>query len=153
MYRRSLLHGRVGSVMRALSAVDIALWDLNARAAGMPLYKYLSHWAKDRVAAYASGGYYLEGKTPQQLGEELASYVRQGFKALKMKVGRLGLAEEEARIRVAREVIGPDVKLMLDANNAWADLPTALLFCKRREKYEPYWIKEPFSPDDIENHS
>ena len=139
--------------MRALSAIDIALWDLNARSAGKPLYKYLGHSSKDRVPAYASGGYYLEGKTPQQLGEELASYVREGFKAVKMKVGRLGLEEEEDRVRAVREAIGPDVKLMLDANNAWTDLPTALLFCKRYEKYDPFWIEEPFSPDDIENHS
>jgi L-alanine-DL-glutamate epimerase-like enolase superfamily enzyme len=153
LYREALLHGRVGTVMRALSAIDIALWDLNARSAGKPLYKYLGHSSKDRVPAYASGGYYLEGKTPQQLGEELASYIREGFKAVKMKVGRLGLEEEEARVRAAREAIGPDVKLMLDANNAWTDLPTALLFCKRYEKYDPFWIEEPFSPDDIENHS
>jgi L-alanine-DL-glutamate epimerase-like enolase superfamily enzyme len=153
LYREALLHGRAGSVMRALSAIDIALWDLNARSAGEPLYKYLGHSSKDRVPAYASGGYYLAGKTPEQLGEELASYVREGFKAVKMKVGRLGLAEEEARVRAARQAIGPDVKLMLDANNAWRDLPTALLFCRRYEKYEPFWIEEPFSPDDIENHS
>ena len=51
------------------------------------------------------------------------------------------------------QAIGPDVHLMLDANNAWADLPTALTYCKRFEKYNPYWIEEPFSPDDIENHS
>jgi L-alanine-DL-glutamate epimerase-like enolase superfamily enzyme len=139
--------------MRALSALDIALWDLNARSTEMPLYKYLGHWAKDSVPAYASGGYYLEGKTSQMLGEELAVYVCQGFKAVKIKVGRLGLAEEEDRIRAAREAIGSEVKLMLDANNAWMDLPTALLYCKIYEKYDPYWIEEPFSPDDIENHA
>jgi len=153
MYREALLHSRAGSVMRAISAIDIALWDLSARSVGMPMYKYLGHWAKDRVPAYASGGYYLKGKTPQQLGDELASYAGQGFKAVKMKVGRLGLAEEEDRIRAAREAIGSEVKLMLDANNAWTDLPTALLYCKKYEKYNPYWIEEPFSPDDIENHS
>jgi L-alanine-DL-glutamate epimerase-like enolase superfamily enzyme len=153
MYREVLLHGRTGSVMRAMSAIDIALWDLNARAVGLPLYRYLGCWATDTVPAYASGGYYLEGKTPEHLGEELASYVRQGFNAVKMKVGRLAPAEEEDRIRAAREAIGPSAHLMLDANNAWSDLPTALLYCKRYEKYDPYWIEEPFSPDDIENHA
>jgi L-alanine-DL-glutamate epimerase-like enolase superfamily enzyme len=153
MYREALLQGRTGSVMRALSALDIALWDLNARSVGMPLFSYLGCWTCDRVPAYASGGYYLDGKTPQHLGEELASYVQQGFRAVKMKVGRLSPAEEEDRIRAAREAIGPDVHLMLDANNAWSDLPTALLYCERYEKYSPYWIEEPFSPDDLENHS
>lgn len=153
MYRQSLLHGRTGSVMRALSSLDIALWDLNARTAGLPLYRYLGCWAKDRVPSYASGGYYLDGKTPRHLGEECAAYVDQGFKAVKIKVGRHTPAEEEARVRAARESIGPDVHLMLDANNAWADLPTALLYCDRFEEYRPYWIEEPFSPDDIDNHA
>jgi L-alanine-DL-glutamate epimerase-like enolase superfamily enzyme len=70
-----------------------------------------------------------------------------------MKVGRLAPAEEEDRVRAARQAIGPSAHLMLDANNAWSDLPTALLYCKRYEKYDPYWIEEPFSPDDIENHA
>lgn len=153
MYREALLQGRAGSVMRALSALDIALWDLNARSVALPLYKYLGHWAKDRVPAYASGGYYWEGQTPQKIAEELASYVLQGFKAVKIKVGRLVLAEEEERVRAAREAIGSEVRLMLDANNAWTDLQTALLYCERYEKYSPYWIEEPFSPDDIENHA
>jgi L-alanine-DL-glutamate epimerase-like enolase superfamily enzyme len=129
------------------------MWDLNARSVYLPLYRYLGHWAKDRVPAYASGGYYLEGMTLQGLGEELSGYVRLGYKAVKMRVGRLSLSQEEDRIRVAREAIGPDVHLMLDANNSWTDLPTALAYCKRYEKYDPYWIEEPFSPDDIENHS
>ena len=153
MYREAMLHGRTGTVMRAISILDIALWDLNARAAGLPLYRYLGCWTVKKVPSYASGGYYLEGKTPQKLGEEVAAYVRQGFRAVKIKVGRLTPAQEEERIRAAREAIGPDVLLMLDVNNAWADLPTALLYCKRFEKYDPYWIEEPFSPDDIENHS
>jgi L-alanine-DL-glutamate epimerase-like enolase superfamily enzyme len=153
MYSEALLQGRVGTVMRAISALDISLWDLNARVAELPLYGYLGHWAKDRVPAYASGGYYLDGKTPKHLSEEVASYVRNGFKAVKIKVGRLTPAQEEERIRAAREAIGPDVLLMLDANNAWADLPTAVLYCKRYEKYDPYWIEEPFSPDDIDNHA
>lgn len=153
MYRDSLLHGRAGSVMRALSALDIALWDRNARAAGLPLSRYLGGVARERVPAYASGGYYLEGKTPKELAREVAGYVAQGFKAVKIKVGRDDLAGEEARVRAAREAVGDDVLLMLDANNAWQDLPTALQFVRRYEPYDPYWIEEPFSPDDIDNHA
>lgn len=153
IYRESILHARAGTVLRGISILDIALWDLNARAAGLPLYRYLGCWTTEKVSAYASGGYYLEGKTSRNLGEEVAEYVRQGFRAVKIKVGRLSPAQEEERIRAAREAIGPDVLLMLDVNNAWSDLPTALLYCKRFEKYDSYWIEEPFSPDDIENHS
>jgi L-alanine-DL-glutamate epimerase-like enolase superfamily enzyme len=154
MYQEALLQGRAGSVMRALSIIDIALWDRNARAAGLPLYKFLGAVRTDRVPAYASGGYYLPGKTPKKLGAEVASYVKLGFKAVKIKVGRhADPGEERARIAAARDAIGPDVILMLDANNAWSDLPTALRFMRVYEDYDPYWIEEPFSPDDIDNHA
>jgi L-alanine-DL-glutamate epimerase-like enolase superfamily enzyme len=153
MYREALLQGRAGSVMRALSILDTALWDLNARTAKLPLYKYLGAYATDRVPAYASGGYYLPGKTPKLLGKELAGYARAGFKAVKMKVGRGSPREEEARIKAAREAVGPDVHLMLDANNAWSDVPTALTYMKRYEPYDPYWIEEPFGPDEIDAHA
>ncbi|MFQ5995695.1 MAG: mandelate racemase/muconate lactonizing enzyme family protein [Acidiferrobacterales bacterium] len=153
MYQEALLQGRVGAVMRAISALDIALWDRNARAVGLPLHKYLGAYATDTVPAYASGGYYLDDKTPEMLGEELAGYVVEGFRAVKMKVGRLGLREEEGRIAAARAAIGNDVLLMLDANNAWPDLVTALEYMRVFEKYDPYWIEEPFSPDDVDNHA
>jgi L-alanine-DL-glutamate epimerase-like enolase superfamily enzyme len=153
LYQEGLLQGRTGSAMRALSILDIALWDLNARAAKLPLADLLGRAARNGVPAYASGGYYLEGKTPQRLAEECAGYVRAGFGAVKIKVGRPGVREEEARIRSVREAIGPDVLLMLDANNAWSDLPTALRYMRIYERYDPYWIEEPFSPDDIDNHA
>lgn len=153
MYSAGVLQGRAGAAMRALSILDIALWDRNARAAGMPLHRFLGGYHDESVPAYASGGYYLEGKTPEGLGEELAGYVAAGFRAVKMKVGRLDERGEEARIRTAREAIGPDVLLMLDANNAWRDLPTALRFMDRYEPYDPYWIEEPFPVDDIANHA
>jgi L-alanine-DL-glutamate epimerase-like enolase superfamily enzyme len=95
----------------------------------------------------------LEGKTPAKLGKEMESYVKQGFKAVKMKVGRLSPAEEEARVKAARKAIGDDILLTLDANNAWRDLPTALEYARRFEAYNPYWIEEPFSPDAIDLHA
>jgi L-alanine-DL-glutamate epimerase-like enolase superfamily enzyme len=153
MYQEALLQGRAGAVMRSLSALDIALWDLNARSAGLPLYRYLGASVDDRVPAYASGGYYGAGKDNAALAAEMAGHVRDGFTAVKMKTGRLSPAAEEARVAAVREAIGPDVRLMLDANNAWSDLPTALEYMRRFEAYDPYWIEEPFSPDDIDNHA
>ena len=153
MFEETVLHGRAGSVMRAISILDCALWDLNARAAKLPLYKYLGAVVERAVPAYASGGYYLEGKTPKKLGQEMAGYVKAGFRAVKMKVGRLSPKEEEARVRAARDAVGPEVELMLDANNAWRDLPTAMRYVERFELYDPYWIEEPFFPDDIDNHA
>lgn len=153
MYQEALLQGRVGAVMRAISILDTALWDRNARAARLPLYKFLGAAHEERVPAYASGGYYLDGKTPDMLGAEMAGYVEAGFSAVKMKVGRLDPAGERERIAAAREAIGDDVLLMLDANNAWSDLETALRYMRVYEDYDPYWIEEPFSPDDIDNHA
>lgn len=154
MYREGILQGRAGSVMRALSILDVALWDRNARAAGLPLHRFMgSHCESGKVDAYASGGYYLDGKTPALLGKEMAAYAKKGFKAVKMKVGRLSVAQERERIRAARDAIGPDILLMLDANNAWDDLPTALRYMAAYEPFDPYWIEEPFWPDDIDNHA
>jgi L-alanine-DL-glutamate epimerase-like enolase superfamily enzyme len=153
MYQETLHQGRAGIVMRAISIIDTALWDLNARTAGVPLHSYLGAVRTDRVPAYASGGYYVEGKSAADLGAEMAQFAAQGFKAMKMKTGRLSPAEEEDRLRAAREAVGPDVELMMDANNAWSDLSEALQYVRRFEKYEPYFIEEPFLPDDIDNHA
>ncbi len=152
MYQESLLQGRAGSVMRAISILDTAIWDLNARSAKLPLHDYLGCVHREKVMAYASGGYYVDGKSPSDLGREMASYVEMGFKAVKMKTGRLSPAEEEARVAAARAAIGPDVTLMLDVNNGWADLPTALAYTRRFEAYDPYWLEEPFLPDAIDLH-
>ena len=153
MYQESLLQGRSGSVMRAISILDIALWDLNARTARLPLHLYLGANVTETVPCYASGGYYLAGKTAKMLGREMASYVKQGYKAVKMKVGRFPPREEEARVRAAREAVGPEIVLTLDVNNGWSDVPTALQYVRRWEKYDPYWVEEPFGPDDIDGHA
>jgi L-alanine-DL-glutamate epimerase-like enolase superfamily enzyme len=153
MYQESLLQGRMGTVMRALSALDIALWDLNARTADLPLHKYLGAVELDTVPAYASGGYYVDGKTAEQLGEEMAGFVELGFKAVKMKTGRLSPSGEEARVRAAREAVGDDVELMLDCNNGWVDTVQAMEYLRRMEPFHPYFIEEPFSPDDVESHA
>jgi L-alanine-DL-glutamate epimerase-like enolase superfamily enzyme len=153
MYQEALLQGRAGAVMRGISILDTALWDLNARSVGLPLHDYLGCMQRDSVAAYASGGYYVDGKTPAMLGAEMAGFVAQGFGAVKMKVGRFSPAEEAARVAAARAAIGPDVLLMLDVNNGWKDLPTALEYVRRFEAHDPYWIEEPFTPDAIDLHA
>lgn len=153
MYQESLLQGRYGTVMRALSVLDTALWDMNARAAGLPLHKYLGAAVPDSVPAYASGGYYLDGKTPAMLGQEMAAYVEKGFRAVKMKTGRLSPQDEELRLKAVRDAIGPDVELMMDCNNSWTDTTQAMRYIRRFEPYDPYFIEEPFGPDDIDSHA
>lgn len=153
MYQEAILHGRTGAVMRALSAIDIALWDRNAKAVGLPLYKLLGGMHAEWVPAYASGGYYLDTKTDDKLAEEMAGYVSSGFRAVKIKVGRLDESAEGHRMAAVREAVGNETIVMLDANNAWSDLPTALRYIRQYEPHDPYFIEEPFSPDDIENHA
>ncbi|SFP45672.1 mandelate racemase/muconate lactonizing enzyme family protein [Variovorax sp. 770b2] len=153
MYQEALLQGRMGTVMRALSALDTALWDLNARSAKLPMHKFLGAVELDSVPAYASGGYYLEGKTAQGVADEMAGYVAQGFGAVKMKTGRWSPQGEETRVRAAREAVGPDVELMLDCNNGWVDTVQAMEYLRRIEQYNPYFIEEPFGPDDVESHA
>src|SRR5260221_2190021 len=154
MQQEAVPRGRAGAVMRALAIRDIALGNRTGRAPGLRLYKSLGAFRPARGPAYASGGYYLPGKTPKKLGAEVASYITLGFKAVKIRVGRhADPGEERARIAAARDAIGPDILLMLDANNAWSDLPTALRFMRVYEEYDPYWIEEPFGPDDIDNHA
>ena len=145
--------GRRGVTVSAMSGIDMALWDLLGKSLGVPVYQLLGGRCRESLPAYASGGYYVEGKTPKKLGDEMASYVKAGFKAVKMKVGRLTPRDEEARVKAAREAVGPDIVLTLDANNAWSDVPTALTYMKRYEPYDPYWIEEPFGPDDIDGHA
>lgn len=153
MHQEALLQGRAGSVLRALSALDIALWDRNARAAKLPLHRYLGGCATEQVPAYASGGYYLEGKTHKDLGNEVAGYLAAGFRAAKIKVGRASPAMDAQRMAAVRDAVGPDIHIMLDANNAWRNLPDALRHMAALSPFDPYWIEEPFGPDDLENHA
>lgn len=142
------LHGRAGAVMRAISLVDIALWDLKARKNGRPLHLELGGTATPSVEAYAAGGYYGPGKGAPELAAELEGLRALGFRAIKMKTGKHSPEEEERRVRAARAAIGPDADLMLDANNAWPDLDAALLTLDRLREFNPRWIEEPFPEDD-----
>ncbi len=151
LYQETLLNGRHGAVMRALSAVDIALWDRNARAAGLPLWRYLGAFHAEEVPAYASGGYYVDGGV-EEVVAETESHVADGFDAVKIKIGGASPQVDRERVAAARDVLGPDGKLMLDANNAWADLPSALRALEPLLEFNPFFIEEPFAPEDIANH-
>ena len=144
------LIGRRGMTTRAISAIDIGLWDLRAKVAGMPLYKLLGGY-RDRVPTYIAGGYYEEGKGLPELAQEMAENVAMGATAIKMKVGALSLREDTERVKVVRDAIGPDIKLMVDANCAYK-LREAIQMAKRLEEYDPFWFEEPIAADDYEGH-
>ncbi len=137
--------------MRAISAVDIALWDRNARSVGLPLWRYLGSYQTETVPAYASGGYYGDGGT-DEVRREVEGHVAAGFDAVKLKIGGASPSADAARVRAAREILGPDGFLLLDANNAWRDVAHAVRALRPLVEFDPYLIEEPFGPEDIESH-
>lgn len=144
------LVGRRGLSTRAISAIDIALWDLKGKVTGLPLYQLLGGYARE-VPAYIAGGYYEEGKTLDDLAAEMVANVEMGARAVKMKIGGAAIAEDVERVRVVREAIGPQVKLMVDANNAYR-VYEAIQIARRLEKYDIFWFEEPVAPDDYHGH-
>jgi L-alanine-DL-glutamate epimerase-like enolase superfamily enzyme len=152
MYQELLLTGRRGAALRAISAVDIALWDFLGKLAGLPLYRLLGGWA-DQVPAYASGGYYRAGDPLDNVLEEMMSYKELGFTDFKMKVGGASFEVDVARVRTAREAIGAQGRLALDANNAWRWPYEAIRFARAVEAYDIWWLEEPLSPEDIAGHA
>jgi D-arabinonate dehydratase len=146
LYQRTLLLGRRGAVMRALSALDIALWDLNGKQAGVPLYRLLGGH-RSEVPAYASGGYYSAGDPLKDIEDEIGAYLKRGFDAVKIKVGGRPLAVDAARVKLVREMIGPEGRLALDANNAWTNVVDAQRAADRFAPHDPWWFEEPFGPD------
>jgi L-alanine-DL-glutamate epimerase-like enolase superfamily enzyme len=142
--------GRRGLTTRAISAIDIGLWDLRAKVAGLPLYKLLGGF-RDRVPTYIAGGYYEEGKGLRELQQEMIDSVAMGARAVKMKVGAVPIPEDVARVKAVREAVGPDVKLLIDANCAYRAYE-AVQLAKRVEQFDVFWFEEPVAPDDYEGH-
>jgi D-arabinonate dehydratase len=145
------LIGRRGLTTRTISAIDIGLWDIRAKVAGLPLYKLLGGY-RDRVPTYVAGGYYEEGKGHKELAQEMTANLAMGARAVKMKVGAAPIAEDAARVRTVREAVGPDVKVMVDANCAYRAYEAAQL-AKRIEQYDVFWLEEPVAADDYLGHT
>ena len=135
--------GRGGVAAFAISALDIALWDLRCKAANKPLYQMLGG-ASDRCKAYRGG---IDLNYPlQKLLASIEGYLDQGFDAVKIKVGKAELAEDVARVRAVRKLIGDDIDFMVDANYA-LDYPRALAAANAFNDYNIVWFEEPMLPD------
>ena len=145
MWRPKLV-GRRGVTTRVMSGIDIALWDIKGKQAGMPLYKLLGGFT-DKVDTYIAGGYYEKGKGLVELAEEMRQNVEIGARAVKIKVGALPINKDVERVKICREAVCPDVKLMVDANNAYRHYK-AIEFARKTEKYDLFWFEEPVEPDD-----
>ena len=146
LYNANIFVGLAGS---ALSAIDIALWDLAGKATGLPAHALLGGKVRDRVAVYATGLYYTEGEFPERLLDEARSYVEQGFTGMKTKVGGLTVEEDVRRVRALREAIGPDVRLMVDANEAY-NATTAIRIGHKLAELDLMWFEEPVNAQDVE---
>jgi L-alanine-DL-glutamate epimerase-like enolase superfamily enzyme len=159
VYQEGLLAGRRGLLIRALSAVDIALWDAKAKEAGLPLASYLGGDVHRPVPAYASGGYYQQGDSDPvgSVTQEIELNREHGFTDHKIKVGGLSVAEDAARIGAAFEVIGDNGRLAIDANNAYRNVPEALTAIRAFERaagdHQIWWYEEALSPDNFAGHA
>jgi D-galactarolactone cycloisomerase len=149
-YNRSIDFGRKGVMIAALSALDIALWDIKGKVAGKPVYQLLNEDSEkvDNITPYATGMYFVKrNNLARHLAEEAASYVDAGFSSLKMKVGIGDIAQDVANVKAVREAIGNDIGLMIDANHYFS-VDEALELGKQVEQYNIDWFEEPVSPDD-----
>ena len=138
--------GRRGITISALSGIDIALWDLLGKSLDQPVWRLLGGQLRDRIPAYASGGWAPVGG----VGKQLRQYVERGHRAVKMRVGLQDKSVDDsaARVREAREALGPEVGLMVDAHGTWS-VREAQRFARKVADCDLGWLEEPVSPDNV----
>jgi L-alanine-DL-glutamate epimerase-like enolase superfamily enzyme len=151
MYEGSIFFGRQGAAIQAMSGVEIALWDIVGKTTKRPVYQLLGGGFRKKFRAYASN---LFGDTPaetERIGRDL---VAQGYRAVKFGWGPMGQSEESdiAHVRAARQGIGKDVELMVDAGLAW-DTATAIRRSKQFESFNLTWLEEPLHPDNLQGYA
>jgi L-alanine-DL-glutamate epimerase-like enolase superfamily enzyme len=141
--------GRGGPVVLAISAIDIALWDIAAKRRNQPLWRMLGGF-DPRVPCYAGG---IDLYFPiDQLLKQADEFQAQGFRAIKMKVGRDKLAEDVERVHAMRRHLGADFPLMADANMRWS-VDHAIRAARLIREFELVWLEEPTIPDDVAGHA
>ena len=151
MYRQSLDYARRGVLVAAISAVDIALWDLRGKQLNQPASVLLGGRRRDKIKVYVTGMYFTAADDlPGKLIDEAKTYVDQGYQAVKMKVG-LGVAQDVRHVRALRLAIGEEIDLMVDANHAYSR-SEALSFARQVEPLNIRFFEEPLSPEDYEGY-
>lgn len=149
LYARSVDYGQKGVMLAAISALDIACWDIKSRATGEPLYRALGGSEVESIQCYATGFYFPEHEPVERRFErEARKFIAHGFRAMKIKVG-LGVERDVDLVNRVRGVVGPAVKLMIDANHAYT--PTeAIAVGRRLEDADLWWFEEPVSCIDVD---
>jgi L-alanine-DL-glutamate epimerase-like enolase superfamily enzyme len=149
LWRALEYQGMGGVTQIALSAVDIAVWDILGKQAGLPVFKMLGAY-RDRMPAYAMCGWYRENdKDHSQYKRTINETLEQGYRAFKVKVGRYGLDDDVERIEVGKKTAGKDIKIMVDANQVFTR-PEALRRGKVYEQLGCFWFEEPLPPHDLD---
>jgi D-galactarolactone cycloisomerase len=133
--------GERTQVMAAIAGIDIALWDLKGKAAGLPVWRLLGGENRP-LFTYATGGYYREGASNASYGEELARFLDLGYRAVKLKTGAGSVATEAERVGAVRAALGDSPDLLLDMNAPY-DLPDCIEFARRVEAHRIFWLEEP----------
>ncbi len=148
LYNRLRDHGRKGLAIEALSAVDIALWDLKARHLGVSVKRLLGGPLRDKVEAYATGFYRKRGGDPvAYLVDEAKERVAQGFTGIKLKLG-FGMEDDIRLCHAVRRAVGDRLSIMIDANHAY-DALGAIALGRRIEELDIAWFEEPVPPEDL----
>ena len=152
LYNWTRDQGMKGLPISALSAIDIALWDIKGKALGLPVYKLLGGPYRNKAHVYATGLYEPQNvpSIEDALVEEALGYKKDGFFAMKLKVG-YGIEKDMRYVKAVREAIGNDIVLMVDANHAY-NAAEAIRLAKKMEKYDVYWFEEPVPPEDIDGY-
>jgi len=152
LYNRTRDQGMKGMPICALSAIDIALWDIKGKALGLPIHKLLGGAYRDKAHVYATGLYQPQNVSSitDALTEEALGYKQDGFSAMKLKVG-YGIEEDIRLVKAVREAIGDDISLMVDANHAY-NASEAIRLAREMEKYNIHWFEEPVPPEDIDGY-
>jgi L-alanine-DL-glutamate epimerase-like enolase superfamily enzyme len=143
--------GRAGITHLALGAIDIALWDLKAKAAGLPLWKLLGGSASKRVEAYNTDGGWLNWPLETLVSDCKRLVEADGYRAVKIKVGSPNPSTDLRRLEAVRAALGPEIRIMTDANGKLA-LPDAIRLGRRLAEFDVVWFEEPTTFDDVLAH-
>lgn len=156
LYAFSRDFGQKGTYIEAMSALDIALWDISGQAIDLPVWKLLGGRFRESVTAYATGCYY-----PEKFGDlagmlsalefEASAYCDAGFSLLKIKVGLLSIEQDIERLRVIRQAVGPAIGILVDANHAYT-AATAISMGRKMEPFGVRFFEEPVVPEDRDGY-
>lgn len=155
MYRATIPFGRKGAAIEAISAVDLALWDIAGKEAGKPVYELLGGPVTDEIPCYASNLHPVDHATLEQ---EALDYAEKGFDAMKLRfrygpeAGRRGMKENEKIVKTVRDAVGDEIEIAGDAYMGWS-VRYAKKMVQRLEPYDMAWVEEPIIPDDIAGYA